>query len=125
MIILEIAALKIASLTSSADFQYRADDDKTTSNKFWWYKTRRVNRRAKYKGVDSCLRGNDNVVVPTTAKQKPWVKPRAKYNGVKMSNLELRIFTQYTLQLSIAAFRQDFTGFDMGENFFQKILFFF
>jgi hypothetical protein len=28
-------------------------------------------RGAKYKGVDSRLRGNDNVVVPTTAKQEP------------------------------------------------------
>ncbi len=32
--------MKIAFRTSSADFQYRADDDKTTSNKFWGKKTR-------------------------------------------------------------------------------------
>ncbi len=46
---------------------------------------------AKYKGVDSRLRGNDNVVVPTTAKQKPWVKPRAKYYGFGISSLGISL----------------------------------
>ncbi len=47
-------------------------------------------RGAKYKGVDSRLRGNDNIVVPTTAKQETHVKlfdcaqarRGAKYKGV-------------------------------------------
>ncbi len=35
---------------------------------------------AKYKGLDSRLRGNDNVVVPTTAKQEP----RNNTYGIKL-----------------------------------------
>ena len=39
--------MKIASRTSSADFHYRSDDDKTTSNKFWGKKTGGMNLGAK------------------------------------------------------------------------------
>ena len=41
--------------------------------------------------------GNDNVVVPTTAKQKPWVKPRAKYYGFGRQQLGISLRNSSTI----------------------------
>jgi hypothetical protein len=60
---------------------------------------------AKYKEVDSRLRGNDNVVpsaalragLPTTAKQKPHVKREAKYYGFGISSLGISLRNSPTI----------------------------
>ncbi len=56
---------------------------------------------AKYKEVDSRFRGNDNVVVPTTAKQKPHVKRGAKYYGFGISSLGISLRNSPTIFVTI------------------------